>query len=147
MTWLSLIWFILFLFVCRNLFCTIANLRIKCVTETKKKSFLFLKNLKSNFSTWPTHLTLRFLDILGYSGPRCATALWYNGVKSFLEDQILIFIFQHFHKMFMNNGKKNIRVLVWKLECKFRGFFSPHCVRQCASNELNRYFVIFGTEC
>ena len=69
--WLSLIWFILVLFVCWNLFWTIANLRIKCVTETKNVSVLFYKNLKSSFSTWLTHLTLRFLYILGCSGPRC----------------------------------------------------------------------------
>ena len=47
--WLSLIWFISVLFVCWNLFCTIANLRIKCVTETKNVSVLFYKNLKSSF--------------------------------------------------------------------------------------------------
>ena len=69
--WLSLIWFISVLFVCWNLFCTIANLRIKCVTETKNVSVLFYKNLKSSFSTWLTHLTLRFLYILGCSGPQC----------------------------------------------------------------------------
>ena len=69
--WLSLIWFILVLFVCWNLFCTIAKLRIKCVTETKNVSVLFYKNLKSSFSTRLTHLTLRFLYILGCSGPRC----------------------------------------------------------------------------
>ena len=63
--WFSLIWFILVLFVCWNLFCTLANLRIKCVTETK--------NVKSSFSTWLTHLNLRFLYILGCSSPRCAT--------------------------------------------------------------------------
>ena len=50
--WLSLIWFILVLFVCWNLFWTIANLRIKCVTETKNVFVLFYKNLKSSFSTW-----------------------------------------------------------------------------------------------
>ena len=72
--WLSLIWFILVLFVCWNLFCTIANLRIKCVTETKNVSVLFYKNVKSSFSTWFTHLTLRFLYILSCSGPRCASA-------------------------------------------------------------------------
>ena len=32
--WLSLLWFILILLVWSNLFCTIANLRIKFVTET-----------------------------------------------------------------------------------------------------------------
>ena len=42
--WLSLIWCILVLFVCWNLFCTIANLRIKCVTETKNVSVLFAKS-------------------------------------------------------------------------------------------------------
>ena len=41
--WLSLMWFILVLFVCWNLFCTIANHRIKCVTETKNVSVLFYK--------------------------------------------------------------------------------------------------------
>ena len=52
--WLSLIWFIVVLFVCWNLFCTLANLRIKCVTETKNVSLLFYKNLKPSFSTWLT---------------------------------------------------------------------------------------------
>ena len=70
--WLSLIAFILILFVCWNLFCTIVNLRIKCVTETENVSVLFCKNLKSSFSTWLTHLPLRFLYILGWSGPWCA---------------------------------------------------------------------------
>ena len=69
--WLSLIWFILVLFVCWNLFCTIVNLRIKCVTETKNVSVLFCKNLKLSFSTWPTHLSLRFLYIFGWFIPRC----------------------------------------------------------------------------
>ena len=64
--------FFLVLFVYWNLFCTIANLRIKCVTETKNVSVLFYKNLKSSFSTWLTHLPLRFLYILGWSGPWCA---------------------------------------------------------------------------
>ena len=41
--------FILVLFVCWNLFWTIANLRVKCVTETKNVSLLFYKNLKSSF--------------------------------------------------------------------------------------------------
>ena len=45
--WLSLIWFLLFWFVCWNLFCTIANLRIKCVTETKL--FCFTKILNQAF--------------------------------------------------------------------------------------------------
>ena len=58
-TWLSLIWLISFFFVCWNLFCTIANLRIKCVTETKNVSVLIYKNLKIKLSTWLTHLTLR----------------------------------------------------------------------------------------
>ena len=49
MMWLSLIWFISFMFVCWNLFCIIANLRIKCVTETNNVSVLFYKNLKSSF--------------------------------------------------------------------------------------------------
>ena len=40
---------IFFLFVCWNLFCTLATLRIKCVTETKNGSVLFYKNLKSSF--------------------------------------------------------------------------------------------------
>ena len=77
--WFSLIWFILVLFVCWNLFWTVANLRIKCVTETKNVPVLFYKNLKSNFSTRLTHLTLRFLYILGYSGPRCACC--FNGKR------------------------------------------------------------------
>ena len=47
--WLSLIWYILVLFVCWNLICTIANLRIKCLTETRNVSVLLFKNLKSSF--------------------------------------------------------------------------------------------------
>ena len=58
--WLSMIWFILVLFACWNLICTIASLRIKCVTETQKCLGFFYKNVKSSFSTWLTHLTLRF---------------------------------------------------------------------------------------
>ena len=46
---LCTLWFILFLFVCWNLFCTIANLRIKSVTETKKMSVLLYTNLRSSF--------------------------------------------------------------------------------------------------
>ena len=42
--WLSFIWFILVLFVCWNIFWTIANLRIKCVTETKKFLFVLQKS-------------------------------------------------------------------------------------------------------
>ena len=42
-----------------------------CVTETKKVSVLSYKNLKSSFSKWLTHLTLRFLYILGCSGSQC----------------------------------------------------------------------------
>ena len=60
------------LFVCWNLFCTIVNLRIKCVTETKNVSVSFYKNLKSSFSTWLTRLILRFLHILGCTGLLCA---------------------------------------------------------------------------
>jgi hypothetical protein len=53
--WLSY-WYGLFkfFFVCRNLFCTLANLRIKCVIETKNVSLLFYRNLKSSFFTWLT---------------------------------------------------------------------------------------------
>ena len=47
--WLSFICFILVLIVCWNLFCTLANLRIKCVTKTKKVSVLLWKNLKTSF--------------------------------------------------------------------------------------------------
>ena len=54
---LSSLWFISFLFVCWNLFCTIANLRIKCVTESKHVSVLFFKNLKSSFLHGP-HICL-----------------------------------------------------------------------------------------
>ena len=70
--WLSMLWVISVLFVCWNLFCTIANHRIKCVTETKNVSVLFYRNVKSSFSTWLTHSTLRFLYILGGFGPQCA---------------------------------------------------------------------------
>ena len=59
--WLSLICFISVLFVFFwDLSCKIENLKIKCVTETKNVSVLFCK-----------HLTLRFLYILGCSGPLC----------------------------------------------------------------------------
>jgi len=44
-----MVYFILVLFVCWNLFCIIANLKIKCVTEAKNVSVLFYKNLKSSF--------------------------------------------------------------------------------------------------
>ena len=56
------------------------NLRIKCMTETKNVSVLFYKNLKSSFlhSTWHTHLTQRFLYILGCSGPWCGIAARYS---------------------------------------------------------------------
>ena len=47
--WLTLIWFISALFVCWKLFCTIANLRIKYVTETKTVSVLLYENLKLSF--------------------------------------------------------------------------------------------------
>ena len=40
-------------FVCWNFFCTIANLRIKCVTETKNVSVLFTKIL--NLAFYMTH--------------------------------------------------------------------------------------------
>ena len=50
--------------------CKIANPRIKCVTV---HLFLLCKNLNSSFSTWLTHLTLRFLYILGCSGLLCAS--------------------------------------------------------------------------
>ena len=61
--WLSLIWAILVLFVCWNLFYTLANLRIKCVTETKNVSLLFYKNLKSSFSTWLTGFFTFFVTL------------------------------------------------------------------------------------
>jgi hypothetical protein len=66
--WLSLIWFILVLFVCWNLFCTLANLRIKCVTETQNISLFFYKNLKSSFSTWFTGF-FTFLVALAHGAP------------------------------------------------------------------------------
>ena len=50
--WLSLIWFILVLFVCWNLFCTIANIRIKCVTETKKISLLLNQAFLHDSHIW-----------------------------------------------------------------------------------------------
>ena len=89
--WLSLIWFILVLFVCWNLFCTIANLRIKCVTEIKNVSVLFHKNLKSSFSTWltHTHLPLRFLYILGSSGPWCVVAICLLSLKKNASSKII----------------------------------------------------------
>ena len=40
--------------------------------KSKMFLFCFTKNLKSSFSTWLTHLTLRFLYFFGCSGPRCA---------------------------------------------------------------------------
>ena len=71
--WLSLIWVILILFVSWNLFCRIANLIIKYMTETKNGFVLFYKNLKSSISKWLTHFTLRFLYIFVCSGPKCAS--------------------------------------------------------------------------
>ena len=84
--WLSLIWFISFLFVCSNLFCTVANFRIKCVTETKLVSVLFYKNLKSSFPTWLTHLTKVSLHSWLHSGPRCGAS--HNWLKAFLMDHV-----------------------------------------------------------
>ena len=68
--WFSLIWFILVLLVCWNLFCTIANLRIKCVTETKNVSVCApwarsIKNVKkpqSQISVWVMSKSLTWLD-------------------------------------------------------------------------------------
>ena len=42
--------------------------------KTKNVSVLFYKNRKSSFSTLLSHLTFRFLYILGCSGPWCAAA-------------------------------------------------------------------------
>ena len=42
----------------KNLFCTIANLRIKCVTETKSVSVLFYKNIISFDSEVSLHYCL-----------------------------------------------------------------------------------------
>ena len=47
--WLSLISYGLFLFGCLFVKTYFANLRIKCVTETKNVSVLFNKNIKSSF--------------------------------------------------------------------------------------------------
>jgi hypothetical protein len=76
MMWLSLIWFGLVLFVCWNIFWTIANLRIKCVTETKNDSVLFYKNLKSSF-LHDAHIWLwdffTLLDALAHSALQCSS--------------------------------------------------------------------------
>ena len=46
---------------------------------TKIIYFVINKNLNLSFSTWLTHLILRFLYIFGCSGPWCAIALgWKN---------------------------------------------------------------------
>ena len=70
--WLSLMSFFLVLFVCWNLFCTIANIRIKHVTETKNVSVLFYKNLKSSF-LHESHIWLwsffKLLDALAHGVP------------------------------------------------------------------------------
>ena len=70
----SMIQFILVLVFCCYLFC-IANLRIRFVTETENVSSLFYKKLNSSFSLWLTHLTPRFLYLLGCSGPWCGGGL------------------------------------------------------------------------
>ena len=71
--WLSLIWFILVFFcLLKLILCNSKPQNQMCDWNQKKKSVLFCKNLKSSFSTWPTHLSLRFLYILGWSGPRCS---------------------------------------------------------------------------
>ena len=96
-----MIWFISVLFVCWNLFCTIANLRIKCVTETKNVSVLFYKNVKSSFSTWLTHFSLRCLYILGCSGPRCGPPDFGRWIKPFPRwGQIMLSILQLSHPDF-----------------------------------------------
>ena len=50
-----LIWFLGGSFMCTP---TVANPRIKCVTEPKIFIFLVWKNLNKNYSTWLTHLIL-----------------------------------------------------------------------------------------
>ena len=115
--WLSLIWFILVLFVCWNLFWTIANLRIKCVIETKNVSVLFYKSLKSSFSTWLTYLTLRFLYILGGSGPRwgaCISCRYtlHNRVKLVLKSFLHFFVPK---KRFVWISKPLNKILLWEI--------------------------------
>ena len=41
----------------------------------KNVSVLFCKNLKSSFSKWHPHLSLRFLFILGWPGLQCTVAI------------------------------------------------------------------------
>ena len=68
-----------FLFLCLlNWFCTIANLRIICVTEIKNVSILFY-----SIKTGLAHLTLRFLYIFGCSGPQCGSSAARGSRKSF----------------------------------------------------------------
>ena len=68
--WLLLIWFILGVFACWNLFCTIASLRIKCDSNINHFRFVLQKS-QSKPSTQLRNLILRFLYIIGCSGPPC----------------------------------------------------------------------------
>ena len=107
---MSLIWFISILFVCSNLFCTIVNLRIKCVTETKNVSVLFYKNLISSFSTWLTHLNLRFLYILGCTGP------WWGNADRQNEPA---------------SQQNSVSHLLWKTRFAFNSSSKSNCPRNC----------------
>ena len=70
--WSSLIWFVLVLFVCQNLFGTIVNLKIKCVTEPKMFLFCLAKILNQAFLHSP-HICLwgffTFLVDLAHGAP------------------------------------------------------------------------------
>ena len=88
---------------------------MKCVTETKNVSVLFYKNVKSSLST----MTLRFLYILGCSGPRCAipillTYLTNFLLKVFLEEISLMQMQSFKFKNFLNSiFLQNLRLLLY----------------------------------
>ena len=115
--WLPLIWLVLFLFVCWNLFCTIANLRIKCVTETKTDSVLFYKHLKSSFLD-VAHIWLwgffTLLDALAHdvASPRCYHAIDLPAPKSWspglsYEGIICFFTTYGYCRILKKTGGKN----------------------------------------
>ena len=135
---LSLIWFVLVLFVCWNVFCTIENLRIRFATEIKNIFVLFFKNLESSFSTLLSHLTLRFLYILGCSGPRCGMAMLFQWKKrqslpalwtlwrtqwNEISGAIFLSLFICYFFVVLSRDRFCLRVLYSSLKCVMKSYF------------------------
>ena len=110
------------------MFCTIAVFRIKCVTEPDNFIFLLWKNLNLSFSTWLTHLILRFLYILCCSGPRCDTTRIIQ--IAFLHSNINV-------KLFSIENKPQGVVINVKLNWWSQLFYRSHMKR---SDKLRDFF-------